>query len=139
MAIELNFESVVSMIENMITGVGVFELSNGKITPVYFNEGLSRMLGYSMQETKMVFKNVRNSIIPEDLPVLDQAIIDVLKDDGAIDFERICKELKACGYKGNLTLELCYNDEYCKKYTKEEFVRKAYDRVQRLKNMIESN
>lgn len=87
MAVELNFESVVSMIENMITGVGVFELNNGKITPVYLNEGLSRMLGYSMQETKKAFKNVRNSIIPDDLPVLEQAIIDVLKDDGAIDFE----------------------------------------------------
>lgn len=87
MAVELNFESVVSMIENMITGVGVFELQNRKITPVYLNEGLSRMLGYSMQETKKAFKNVRNSIIPDDLPVLDQAIIDVLKDDGAIDFE----------------------------------------------------
>ncbi len=87
MAVELNFESVVSMIENMITGVGVFELHNGKITPVYLNEGLSRMLGYSMHETKKAFKNVRNSIIPDDLPVLDQAIIDVLKDDGAIDFE----------------------------------------------------
>ena len=58
--------------------------------------------------------------------------------DGAINFEQIGKELKACGYKGNLTLELCYNDEYCKKYTKEEFVREAYDRVQRLKNMIEN-
>jgi len=87
MAVELNFESVVSMIENMITGIGVFELQNGKITPVYLNEGLGRMLGYNMQETKKAFKNVRNSIIPDDLPVLEQAIIDVLKDDGAIDFE----------------------------------------------------
>lgn len=87
MAMELNFESVVSMIENMITGVGVFELKNGEITPVYLNEGLGRMLGYTMQETKRAFKNVRNSIIPDDLPVLEQAIIDVLRDDGAVDFE----------------------------------------------------
>lgn len=87
MAVELNFESVVSMIENMLTGIGVFELKNGKITPVYLNEGLSRMLGYNQQETKRVFKNVRNSIIPDDLPVLEQAIIDVLRDDGAVDFE----------------------------------------------------
>ncbi len=87
MAVELNFESVVSMIENMITGIGVFELHEGRITPVYLNEGLSRMLGYSITETKMAFKNVRNSIIPDDLPVLDQAIKDVLRDDGAVDFE----------------------------------------------------
>lgn len=87
MAEELNFESVVSMIENMITGIGVFELEDGKITPIYLNEGLSRMLGYNMQETKRAFRNVRNSIIPEDMPVLDQAIKDVLRDDGAVDFE----------------------------------------------------
>lgn len=87
MAMELNFESVVSMIENMITGIGVFELQNGKITPVYLNEGLSRMLGYTAQETKRAFQNVRNSIIPDDMPVLEQAIIDVLRDDGAVDFE----------------------------------------------------
>ncbi len=87
MSVELNFESVVSMIENMITGIGVFELQNGKITPIYLNEGLSRMLGYTMQETKRAFKNVRNSIIPEDMPVLEQAIIDILRDDGAVDFE----------------------------------------------------
>ena len=87
MAMELNFESIVSMVENMITGICIFELKNGKITPVYLNEGLSRMLGYSMTETQKAFKNVRNSIIPEDLPILEQAIIDVLKDDGAVDFE----------------------------------------------------
>ncbi len=87
MAIELNFESIVSMVENMITGICIFELKNGKITPVYLNEGLSRMLGYSLTETQKAFKNVRTSIIPEDLPILEQAIIDVLKDDGAVDFE----------------------------------------------------
>jgi len=87
MAMELNFESIVSMVENMITGICIFELKNGKITPVYLNEGLSRMLGYSMTETQKAFKNVRTSIIPEDLPILEQAIIDVLKDDGAVDFE----------------------------------------------------
>lgn len=87
MAMELNFESIVSMVENMITGICIFELKNGKITPIYLNEGLSRMLGYSMPETQKAFKNVRNSIIPEDIPVLEQAIIDVLKDDGAVDFE----------------------------------------------------
>lgn len=87
MAMELNFESVVSVIENMITGIGIFELQNGKITPIYLNEGLSRMLGYTALETKRAFQNVRNSIIPDDLPVLEQAIIDVLRDDGAVDFE----------------------------------------------------
>lgn len=87
MSIELNFESVVSMIENMITGIGVFELKDGKITPVYLNDGLNRMLGYTAEETKRAFRNVRKSIIPEDIPILEQAIIDVLRDDGAVDFE----------------------------------------------------
>lgn len=84
---EMNFETMASVMENMITGICVFELKDGKISPVYLNEGVGRMLGYSMQETKQAFKNVRNSIIKEDIPVLEQAIIDVLRDDGAVDFE----------------------------------------------------
>lgn len=87
MAMELNFESIVSTVENMITGVCVFELKDGSITPIYLNEGLCRMLGYTMTETKRAFKDIRNSIIPDDIPVLEQAIIDILRDDGAVDFE----------------------------------------------------
>lgn len=84
---EMNFETMASVMENMITGICVFELKDGKISPVYLNEGVSRMLGYSVQETRQAFKNVRNSIIQEDIPVLEQAVIDVLRDDGAVDFE----------------------------------------------------
>ena len=56
--------------------------------------------------------------------------------DGNIDFEKICEELSACGYEGNLTLELCYNDGYAKKYSKEEFVKEAYARVDRLRKAL---
>ena len=58
--------------------------------------------------------------------------------DGSVDFKRISDELRACGYKGNLTLELCYNERYSKKYTQEEFVQEAYVRVERLREMINS-
>ena len=56
--------------------------------------------------------------------------------DGAIDFDRISQELKDCKYQGGLTLELCYNKEYQKKYTQEEFIKEAYLRVERLRAMI---
>ena len=57
--------------------------------------------------------------------------------DGSIDFEKICQELKNCNYQGNLTLELCYNDEYRNKYTQEQFIQEAYFRVERLRTMIQ--
>ena len=56
--------------------------------------------------------------------------------DGSIDFERISYDLKNSGYRGNLTMELYYNDKYKKLYTEEEFVQEAYLRVERLNAMI---
>ena len=56
--------------------------------------------------------------------------------DGIIDFERISHELKKCNYQGNLTLELCYSDDYEKKYAKEAFIQEAYFRVNKLQAMI---
>ena len=49
--------------------------------------------------------------------------------EATFDFEKMCQKLKSIGYKGNLTLEMCYTN-YKDKLTKDEFVaesKKAYD------------
>lgn len=56
--------------------------------------------------------------------------------DGIVDFERIGQELKNCNYRGNLTLELSYSDNYRKKYTPEAFIQEAYFRVEQLRAII---
>lgn len=87
MEMELNMESFGSMIDNIIAGICFFEYENGQLTPVFTNEGLFRMLGYSRTEGMKYLKKIEMSIIPEDLPIFRQAIADVLKDDGAVEVE----------------------------------------------------
>lgn len=87
MSMELNMESFGSMIDNIIAGICFFEYENGQLTPIFTNEGLFRMLGYSRTQGIRYLKKIEMSIIPEDLPRFRQAIADVLKDDGAVDVE----------------------------------------------------
>ncbi len=87
MGMELNMESFGSMVNNIIAGICFFEYEDGKLTPVFINEGLFRMLGYSRAQGMKYVNKVEMSIIPEDLPSFRQAIADVLKDDGAVDVE----------------------------------------------------
>ena len=60
----------------------------------------------------------------------------LLPFDGAIDFKTMCAELKAVGYKGNLTFELRYSEAYAKKMTKAEFLETCYARALKLREMI---
>lgn len=87
MGIKENHEVLSSIIENLIGGIGVIEYENGTLKPLYFNDGFYRMLGYSGKEMERILRNIRANVITEDLSVLDQAITDVLKDDGAVDVE----------------------------------------------------
>lgn len=81
-------ESLTSIVESIITGVCIFALSDDrKLLPVYLNEGLYRMLGYSHKELDRMLKDIRLSIIPDDLPAFEEGIDDILSDDGAVDFE----------------------------------------------------
>lgn len=87
MAIEMNIENFSSMIDNIIAGICFFEYENDNFIPIFVNEGFFRMLGYSRANGMQYLKDVRLNIIPEDLPVFEQAIADVLKDDGAVETE----------------------------------------------------
>lgn len=81
-------EELSEIIESIICGICIFAVGeNGELIPVYLNEGLYRMLGYSHKDLEKMIKNLRRVIIPDDMPVFDQGISDVLKDDGSVEIE----------------------------------------------------
>ena len=82
---EMNVENFGSMINNIIAGICFFEYENKELTPVFANDGFFRMLGYSKASGMQYLKNARMSIIPDDIPIFEQAIKDVLKDDGSVE------------------------------------------------------
>lgn len=84
---EMNVENFGSMINNIIAGICFFEYENKELTPVFANDGFFRMLGYSRTSGMQYLKNARMSIIPDDIPIFEQAIKDVLKDDGSVEVE----------------------------------------------------
>lgn len=80
-------DKIVSFIDNIIGGICVLEIEGQDIRPVFLNDGFYRMLGYTKSEAQLFLRNIRLSIIPEDMPVVEQGITDILKDDGAAEFE----------------------------------------------------
>lgn len=56
--------------------------------------------------------------------------------DGKIDFEKVCYELKKCNYKGNITLELCYSEQYKAKLSKYDFLKKSFDSADKIRGMM---
>ena len=89
MSIDLSMENLCSMIDNIIAGICFFEYESNtkKLTPFFMNEGLFRMLGYSRVQGMRYLKDIRRNVIPDDLPILEQGIEDVLKDDGVVEIE----------------------------------------------------
>jgi len=84
----LENESLSSIVESIITGVCIFALTDTrKLIPVYLNEGLYRMLGYSHKDLDRMLRDIRLSIIPDDLPTFESALDNVLADNGAVDVE----------------------------------------------------
>ena len=87
MITEINAENFNSMIDNMLTGVCFLEYERGNLNPFYINEGFFRMLGYSRTQGMKFFKNVRLSLIPDDLPTFEHAVEEVLQDNGSVEVE----------------------------------------------------
>ena len=78
-----------SIVNYFIGGICVFDIDSKsrKLKPLYLNDGLYRMLGGSKDNIDAIFKDLRISIIPDDMPVFEQGITDILADDGAAEFE----------------------------------------------------
>ncbi len=56
--------------------------------------------------------------------------------DGKLDFDRICRQLRACGYEGNITLELSYTGDYRTVMEPDVFIQTAFERANRIKTML---
>lgn len=131
MSTDFNFENFRSMIDNIITGVCAFEYENDTFTPVYINEGFFRMMGYSRAQGMRYMNNFRKMLIPEDLPVLEQWVEDVLKDDGAIE-----TEFRTVTGSGNLRWLQMRGNLYAREGTKYTIVAMVDDITER-KNIEE--
>ena len=86
--ISIGESSLAQIVESIITGVAIFAVDeNRKLIPVYMNEGLYRMLSYSHKELDRMLVNIRRNVIPDDLPIFEEALDDILSDNGAVDYE----------------------------------------------------
>ena len=57
--------------------------------------------------------------------------------DGEIDLVKMCDELKACGYKGNISLEVYYSKEYKAVMSELEFMEKCYAAAEKIRRMLQ--
>lgn len=89
MNFEVNQESINSIFNYFIGGICAFDIDSKtrKVSPLYMNDGLYRMFSGSREDVDNIFKDIRLSIIPDDLPVFEQGITDILADDGSSEFE----------------------------------------------------
>lgn len=86
--ISISESSLAQIVESIITGVAIFAVTEDrKLIPVYMNEGLYRMLSYRHKELDKMLQNIRRNVIPDDLPVFESGLDDVLSDNGAVDYE----------------------------------------------------
>lgn len=83
----LDLKTIYNIIDNMLTGIGIYELYADRMELMYMNEGAYRMLGYTPEMGKIWVNKLMSMIIEEDRDKVWQAIEDVLKDDGAVDVD----------------------------------------------------
>lgn len=86
---EMDSQYLYSVIDNFIGGICVLEIDSETrhIKPVSLNNGFYRMMGGTKEQTNAILKDLRLSVIPEDLPLLEQGIDDILADDGSAECE----------------------------------------------------
>nr|MCR5773990.1 PAS domain-containing protein [Lachnospiraceae bacterium]MCR5775761.1 PAS domain-containing protein [Lachnospiraceae bacterium] len=82
-------EFITSVVNNFIGGICVLEVDSKTrdITPVFLNDGLYRMIGGAKDIVDRMFGDIRRIIIPDDIPMFEQGITDILSDNGAAEAE----------------------------------------------------
>ncbi len=80
-------EAIASYVNNLIIGLCHFQVSGGRLTPLFISDGCHRMLRYSPKETLLFLSHLHQNVLPEDLPLLNQAIDDILQDNGSVEVE----------------------------------------------------
>ncbi len=89
MNFKVDQEFINNIVNYFIGGICVFDVDSKSLSlkPLYMNDGLYRMLGGTKDNIDHIFKDLRISIIPDDMEVFEQGITDILADDGAAEFE----------------------------------------------------
>lgn len=77
-----------SIVNYFIGGICVFDVDSKtrSVKPLYLNDGLYRMFNGEKNDIDRIFRDIRISIIPDDMPVFEQGIRDILADNGAVEF-----------------------------------------------------
>ena len=88
-----------SAVKYFIGGICILDINSKtrQISPVYLNEGFFRMMGATEKQVRALMQDIRLSVIPDDLPLLEQGIDDILADNGSAECE-----FRIVGVDGNL-------------------------------------
>ena len=89
MQFKIDQDFINSIVNYFIGGICVFDIDSKdrRLKPLYINDGLYRMLGGNKDSINNIFRDLRLSIIPDDMPMFEQGLTDILADDGAAEFE----------------------------------------------------
>ena len=88
-----------SAVKYFIGGICILNIDSKtrQIRPEYLNEGFFRMMGGTEKQVRTMMQDIRLSVIPDDLPLLEQGIDDILADNGSAECE-----FRIVGVDGNL-------------------------------------
>ncbi|MCR5301568.1 MAG: diguanylate cyclase [Lachnospiraceae bacterium] len=108
-------EMISSAVENFIGGICILEVDTDtkEITPIYLNDGYYRMMGGTRVQTDAIMTHLRRSVIPDDLPILDQGLEDIISDNGSAECE-----YRIVDHEGNLMWQKLRGNLYSRKGTK---------------------
>lgn len=84
----MDSEQIKSILDSLISGLCAFsyDTDTGEISFEYMNDGAFRMLGTTRSAgEKYIGHNVREMIIPQDLPIVRQWLFDVIADNGDVE------------------------------------------------------
>ncbi|MCR5409759.1 MAG: diguanylate cyclase [Lachnospiraceae bacterium] len=89
MQFKVDQDFINSIVNYFIGGICAFNIDSKSrsIEPLYFNDGFYRMFSGDKADIDRIFKDIRISIIPDDIPIFEQGIDDILADNGAAEFE----------------------------------------------------
>ncbi len=112
-------ELIASAVENFIGGVCILDIDNAtkEISPVWMNDGFYRMMGGSRAQTDAIMAHLKLNVIPDDIPVLEQGIEDIIADNGSAE----CT-YRIVDHEGNLMWQMLRGNLYSRQGSKSRIV-----------------
>ncbi|SFB71458.1 sensor domain-containing diguanylate cyclase [Butyrivibrio sp. YAB3001] len=133
---EFDSEQIGQILDNYIGGICVFyyDVDTCKYNFLYVNDGFFRMLSVTKPAGMMLLTNAMKTVIPDDMPLIQQWIKDVISDNGSVEVEfryvTLDGQLSWIAIRGNLyerkgsinTIVCAITDITEKKSIEEEFM-----------------